>query len=120
MQIKRDHRGRDSTPDADEGSDSNSELSPLKKWRYRGAVAVAHLLLGRVRALIAIYAAVTAGNFLCLLRRLLNSSSMVQGTSKRPFPGCENMWWKNCVCLPEVGNKTQLSHLISHNPGRTF
>ena len=95
MQIKRDHRGRDSTPDADEGSDSNSELSPLKKLRYRDAVAVAHLLLGRVRALIAIYAAVTAGNFLCLLRRLLNSSSMVQGTSKRPFPGCENMWWKN-------------------------
>ena len=55
LQIKRDHRGRDATPDADEGSDSNSELSPLKKLRYRDAVAVAHLLLGRVRALIAIY-----------------------------------------------------------------
>ena len=29
----------------------------------------------------------------------------LQGTSKRPFPGCENMWWKNCVCLPAVGKQ---------------
>ena len=42
-------------------------------------------------------------------------SDYLQGTSKRLFPGCENMWWKNCVsCLQKV-NKTQLCHLISHN-----
>ena len=27
----------------------------------------------------------------------------LQGTSKRLFPGCENMWWKNCGFLPALG-----------------
>ena len=45
---------------SNQGADADGDLSSLKKFPYRDAVAVAHLLLGRVRVLIAIYA-VTAG-----------------------------------------------------------
>ena len=84
LEIKRDHRGRDATraETSNQGAD-DGDLSSLKKFPYRDAVAVAHLLLGRVRVLIAIYA-VTAGAmdgnqimFPCLLRLLLDSLSMV-------------------------------------------
>ena len=29
----------------------------------------------------------------------------LQGTSKRLFPGWEDMWWKNCVFLPAEGKQ---------------
>ena len=32
-----------------------------------------------------------------------DTHSDIQGSSKRLFPGCENMWSDNCVLLPAEG-----------------
>ena len=32
----------------------------------------------------------------------------VQGISKRLFPGCKNMWWKNCAFLPAEGKQSAI------------
>ena len=48
------------------------------------------------------------------------SLHMYRESLKKPFPGCVNISWNNCVFLPAVGNKTQLYQPISHNLGRVF
>ena len=44
----------------------------------------------------------------------------VQGTSKWLFPGCDNMWWKNCVCLPEVGKQNATLSPDFTQPGKSL
>ena len=42
----------------------------------------------------------------------------VQGTSKRLFPGCENVGWKNCVLLPAVGKQNATFSPKLTQPGK--
>ena len=44
----------------------------------------------------------------------------VQGTYKRLFPGCENMRWKNCVSLPEVGKQNSTFSPDFTQPGKSL
>ena len=50
----------------------------------------------------------------------LQKEGTIQGTSKRLFPGCENMWWKNCVCLPEVGKQNATFSPDFTQPGKSL
>ena len=51
---------------------------------------------------------------------VLTAASDLQGTSIRLFPGCENMWWKNCVCLPEVGKQNGAFSFDFTQPGKSL
>ena len=44
----------------------------------------------------------------------------LQGISKRLFPGCEKVWWKNCVCLPEVGKQNATFSPDFTQPGKSL
>ena len=44
----------------------------------------------------------------------------VQGTSKRLFPGCENVGWKNCVLLPAVGKQNATFSPNFTKPGKSL
>ena len=45
---------------------------------------------------------------------------IVQGASKRLFPGCENMWWKNCVFLPAAGKQNATVLPDFTQPGKSL
>ena len=42
----------------------------------------------------------------------------LQGASKRLFPGCENVGWKNCVLLPAVGKQNATFSPNFTQPGK--
>ena len=52
--------------------------------------------------------------------RTIVNPEQIQGTSKRLFPGCENMWWKNCFCLPEVGKQNATFSTDFTQPGKSL
>ena len=45
-------------------------------------------------------------------------TEIVQGTSKKRFPGCVKLGEKVAFCLPTAGRKTQLFHIIFTEPGK--
>ena len=59
-------------------------------------------------------------NFQVKRKECIQYESILQGTSERLFPGCENMWWKNCVCLPEVGKQNATFSPDFTQPGKSL
>ena len=44
----------------------------------------------------------------------------LQGISKRLFPGCENMWWNNCVFLPALDKQIAIFSTYFTQPGKSL
>ena len=49
-----------------------------------------------------------------------NLGDGIQGTSKRLFPGCENMRWKHCGFLPAEGKQNATLSPEFTQPGKSL